>query len=30
MNAKYRVVLVEYERGWGSKPFDSSDLDAKN
>jgi hypothetical protein len=29
MNAKYRVVLWEYERGWGSKPFTHSDFDSK-
>lgn len=29
MNAKYRVVLWEYERGWGSKPFTHSDFDTK-
>ena len=28
MNAKYRVVLWEYERGWGSKPFMHRDFDS--
>ena len=27
MNAKYRVVIWEYERGWGSKPFMHTDFD---
>lgn len=27
MNAKYRVVIWEYERGWGCKPFMHKDFD---
>lgn len=29
MKARYRVILWEYERGWGSKPFTHSDFKTK-
>lgn len=30
MKARYRVVLWEYERGWGSKPFHHGDFETKD